>query len=254
MKKLTLTLVLGILLLNVSAFGRMSELNIRLHNYAQFNVVLDHQVINNYSSSYDFLELIPGYHYLKVIQIPLHHGNRGTYHGNPVVLYSGNIYIPADRKVYGMIDAYNRFVVVREEYFRNGYGYKNHGKHYKKNHTDYNDPYYYSNNNKYNDRYYGKSNCYAMSSHDFYTLKNTIANASFESTRYNIAKSAVSQNCFTSQQIHELLYLFTFESTRVDFAKLAYYSVIDKERFYLVYDAFTFSSSIDEVSRYVSRY
>jgi len=261
MKKLILTLVLGTLLLNVSAFGRMSELNLRLHDYAQFNVVFDNQVINNYSSSYDLSSLTAGYHFLKVVKIPAPvHGNRGTYHSNPIVIFSGNIYIGADRKVYAMIDAYNRFVVIREDIFRNDYGYNNRNKKYDNyyNHDNHNhDKKYkskYDDGYKYNDNYYGKSNCYDMAPNDFYVLKNTIANASFESTRFSIAKSAVSLNCFTSQQIHELLYLFTFESTRVDFAKLAYYSVIDKGRFYLVYDAFTFSSSIDEVSRYVSRF
>jgi hypothetical protein len=261
MKKLTLTLALGILLLNVSAFGRMSELNLRLHNYAGFNVVFDNQVVYNNTSSYDFINLTAGYHFLKVTEMPVTvYGNRGAYHNNPRVIYSGNIYIGADRKVYAMIDAYNRFVVIREDIFRNDYGYNNHNKKYDDSYNHYNhnhDKKYnnkYDDGYKYNDRYYGKSNCYAMAPNDFYALKNTIANAKFESTRFSIAKSAVSLNCFTSQQIHELLYLFTFESTRVDFAKLAYYSVIDKERFYLVYDAFTFSSSIDELSRFISRY
>lgn len=71
MKKFTFILVLGILLLNVSAFGRMSELNIRLHNYAVFNVVFDNQMLNHNTSNYDFLNIAPGYHYLKVIEIPV---------------------------------------------------------------------------------------------------------------------------------------------------------------------------------------
>jgi hypothetical protein len=261
MKKLTLTLVLGILLLNVSAFGRMSELNLRLHNYSAFNVVFDNQIINNNSGSYDLLNLTPGFHYLKVYEIPVPvYGIRATYQGSPRRIFSGNIYIGADRKVYAMIDAYNRFVVIREEIFRDNYGYNDHNNRYddkyghNKPKDKYNNDYGYNNNDKnYGKNNYGNNNYYAMSPNDFNALKRTMVNATFESTRYSIAKSAANLNRFTSQQVLELLYLFTYESTRLDFAKLAYYSVIDKERFYIVYDAFNFSSSVDELSRYISR-
>ena len=111
MKKLSLTLVLGILLLNVSAFGRSSELNIRLHNYARFNVELDNQVMNNLSSSYDFYNLAPGYHYLKVYSVPVHvYGNRGAYHHTPYIIFAGSVYIGANRKVYAMIDGSQCFI------------------------------------------------------------------------------------------------------------------------------------------------
>jgi hypothetical protein len=54
-------------------------------------------------------------------------------------------------------------------------------------------------------------------------------------------------------QVRELMEAFTFESTRVEFAKFAYPMVTDKERFYIVYDAFTFSSSIDELDDFIAR-
>jgi hypothetical protein len=261
MKKLTLTLVLGILLLNVTAFGRMSELNLRLNDYSSFNVVFDNRIINNNASSYDILNLNPGYHFLKVIEIPAPiYGNRGRYNRSPRILFTGNVYIGANRRVYAMIDAFNRFVVIREEIFRDNYGYNDHNNRYddkyghNKPKDKYNNDYGYNNNDRnYGKNNYGNNNYYAMSPNDFNSLKQTIANATFESTRYSIAKSAANLNRFTSQQVLELLYLFTYESTRLDFAKLAYYSVIDKEKFFIVYDAFTFSSSVDELSRYISR-
>ena len=89
---------------------------------------------------------------------------------------------------------------------------------------------------------------------DFNNLKNTIANATFESTKLGIAKSAASMNRFTSDQVLNLLYMFTYESTKLEFAKLAYNSTIDKAQFYIVNNAFTYSSSIDDLNRYISRY
>lgn len=264
MKKYTFILVLSILFLNISAFGRMSELNIRLHDYSAFNVVFDNQIMNNSYTNYDFLNIAPGYHYLKVIEIPEPiRGNRGYYNRNPRVLFSGNVYIGANRKVFAMIDVYNRFIVIREEIFNDNTSYNQHDRRddnrrnndYGYNNHDNNRNDNYNNNQGYNNHNNnpGNNNYSAMSQGDFINLKYTMANATFESTKFSIAKSAVSMNRFTSDQVLALLYMFTYESTKLDFAKLAYSSTIDKERFYLVYNAFTYSSSVDELNRYISR-
>jgi len=266
MKKFIFTMVLGILLLNASAIGRLSELNIRLHNYAGFNVVFDNQILNNNSTNYNILNIIPGNHYLKVIEIPPPiRGNRGYYNRIPRVLFSGNINIGPNRKVYAMIDVQGRFVVLSETVFYDNTYYNNHDRRnddkrnndYGNNHHDErrNDNNYGKNNH--NDNYgrnnNGNNNYRCMTQGDYMNLKNTIANATFESTKLNIAKSAASMNQFSSEQVRDLLYLFTYESTKLEFAKLAYNSTIDKERFFVVYNAFTYSSSVDELSRYISR-
>jgi hypothetical protein len=266
MKKLTFTLVLGILLLNVSAFGRMSELNIRLHNYAGFNIVFDNQVMNNNATNYDIRNIAAGNHYLKVIEIPAPvRGNRGYYNRAPRVLFSGNIYIGPNRKVYAMIDVYGRFVILSEvgfydnSYYNNRDRRNNHDRNKEYGENRHDDRRNDNRNNQYGNNNYGNNNhgnnyYGAMSQTDFINLKYTIGNATFESTRLSIAKSAASMNKFTSEQVRDLLYLFTYESSKLDFAKLAYNSTIDRERFYIVYNAFTYSSSVDELSRYISRY
>jgi hypothetical protein len=45
----------------------------------------------------------------------------------------------------------------------------------------------------------------------------------------------------------------TFDSSRLELAKLAYLSTVDKENFWVVYDLFTFESSIVELNEYISR-
>jgi hypothetical protein len=42
--------------------------------------------------------------------------------------------------------------------------------------------------------------------------------------------------------------LFSFEATKLEFAKYAYNKVSDKENYYLVNDAFQFESSIEELN------
>jgi len=54
--------------------------------------------------------------------------------------------------------------------------------------------------------------------------------------------------------VKELVGLFTFESSKLEIAKAAYGRTIDKNNFYQVNDAFTFSSSVDELSEYINTY
>lgn len=45
--------------------------------------------------------------------------------------------------------------------------------------------------------------------------------------------------------------LFSFEDTRLDLAKYAYGYTFDIGNYYQINDAFTFSSSIDELNSYI---
>ncbi len=86
---------------------------------------------------------------------------------------------------------------------------------------------------------------------DFDLLLNTIANRSFDSTKRQIAANAIANNLFSSEQIRALLQLFNFESTRLEIAQLAFGQTIDQQNYYLVYDAFSFESSIRRLENYI---
>jgi hypothetical protein len=58
----------------------------------------------------------------------------------------------------------------------------------------------------------------------------------------------------TSAQVTEILDLFTFEESKIDFAKFAYGRTYDIGNYYLVNNAFTFESSIDDLNDYISSY
>jgi hypothetical protein len=81
-------------------------------------------------------------------------------------------------------------------------------------------------------------------------LKLSISRASFESTRMDIARQVLAQQYLTSAQLREILQLFTFESSKVELAKFAYPRVIDRQNIFIIYDVFTFNSSISELSRF----
>lgn len=94
-----------------------------------------------------------------------------------------------------------------------------------------------------NDRNY----CSAMSSSSFNSLLSALKNAaSFD--RMNILNSAISQNYFSSQQVAQVIGVMGFKSYEEDAAAAMYSSVCDKENWFSVYEAFTFSSSVGEVN------
>lgn len=86
-----------------------------------------------------------------------------------------------------------------------------------------------------------------MQQNDFNQLMSVMESKSFESSKQQIAAGALGNNYFTSEQIRQMLNVFTFESTKIAVAKKAYDRVVDPEKFYVVYNSFTFESSIDDL-------
>lgn len=95
------------------------------------------------------------------------------------------------------------------------------------------------------------SYCMPMDFSAFEAAKTTIMKASFDDTKLSIAKQIASANCLTAAQIRDIMKLFSFESTRLDFAKFAYRYCYDKGNYFMVNDAFSFSSSIDELNQFI---
>lgn len=93
---------------------------------------------------------------------------------------------------------------------------------------------------------------YPMHPDAFTDLMHVIRNRPFDSTKRQLAAQAINSNYFTSGQVLQMLQLFSFESSRLDVAKLAYTRTVDPERFYIVFDAFSFDSSVRNLSNYMA--
>jgi hypothetical protein len=89
---------------------------------------------------------------------------------------------------------------------------------------------------------------------DFDSMKGSIESKSFEDSKLTIAKQIMNSNCLLSSQVKEVMLLFSFEDTRLDFAKYAYGKTYDIGNYYKVNDAFTFETSIDDLNDYISSY
>lgn len=92
-----------------------------------------------------------------------------------------------------------------------------------------------------------------MMPQNFQNAKQTIASKSFEDSKLTIAKQIVNTNCLTSAQVRELCDQFDFEDTKLEFAKYCYGYTYDIGNYYMVNDAFTFESSIDELNNYINQ-
>ncbi len=101
--------------------------------------------------------------------------------------------------------------------------------------------------------YSGPVGCpWPMNDNDFANAKNSIAAKTFEDSKLTVAKQIANSNCLTSAQVRDLLYLFDFEDTKLDFAKYCYGYTFDLGNYYLVNDAFEFETSVDELNNYIN--
>lgn len=102
---------------------------------------------------------------------------------------------------------------------------------------------------RYDDRYNRN-----MSDIDFTNAKETLRREWHENTRITLAKQIVDKNYFTSQQVKDLLLLFTFETNRLEMAKYAYGRTVDKKNYYIVNDDFAMNSNKEKLSEYIREF
>ena len=145
----------------------------------------------------------------------------------------------------------------------NGYnnGHNNHGNNGYNN--GYNNPPHnggYPNGGTPNGGHWGNSygpsdnpRCHMpMPQNDFNSLRAQVRARYFDSSRLTVAKQACRYNCMTSDQIRDLCREFSYESNRLDFAKYAFEYCYDRYRYYIVGQAFSYSSSVDQLNRFIT--
>jgi hypothetical protein len=90
-----------------------------------------------------------------------------------------------------------------------------------------------------------------MSDGEFNDLKGSIASKSFEDSKMTMAKQVAKDRCFSAAQVKAMMGLFSFEESKLDFAKFAYDRTHDIGNYYKVNDAFSFESSIEELNEHI---
>jgi Domain of unknown function (DUF4476) len=73
----------------------------------------------------------------------------------------------------------------------------------------------------------------------------------FEKSKLEQAKTIAKRNCLSTDQVKQVMAEFSFEASKLEFAKYAFKRCTDKDNYFLVNDAFDFSASKDELNKYI---
>lgn len=92
-----------------------------------------------------------------------------------------------------------------------------------------------------------------ISDKDYSDMLAAVKKESFENSKLDIARSFFSAQHHNTEQVLGMVKLFSFEKNKVTFAKLAYAKTVDKQNYYKIYDAFSFSTSKQELSEYINK-
>ncbi|GAA4470149.1 hypothetical protein GCM10023093_30810 [Nemorincola caseinilytica] len=93
----------------------------------------------------------------------------------------------------------------------------------------------------------------AMDMRTFNDAKNSINGASFEDTKLSTAKTIFGANYMTTTQVMDICRLFSFENTKVTFAKFAYDRCVDPQNYFKVASVFDFDANKKALNDFISR-
>lgn len=99
--------------------------------------------------------------------------------------------------------------------------------------------------------YNGNTGCngsYPMSPSAFSAARETIGKQSFDDVKLSTVNQILRTNCLSSAQIKEIMKLFSFEASRLEFAKSAYGRCVDPNNYFMINDAFEFQTSVEELN------
>lgn len=278
MKKIFLLSV--ICLLQIISFAHGSMLRIRENRGRTISVVVDGRRFQKMARVLTIGDLPAGMHRIKVYAYNVN----GYSYRNGTMIYAGTIETHPGKIYYCSLDGNG--MAIEENCCLDNYGHWNQNDNWDNWDSDNNcwnnnqnwknddrykhdDDYYHSWNNKndndnwrknsqekYRDQYNDHNwDDYAgmMSNGRFDLLIEQIRKASFESSKVSVANTGLKGNKISVDQLIRILREFTFESTKLDFAKNCYRSVTDKKNYFLVNDTFTFQSSKDDLNEFLTQ-
>lgn len=92
-----------------------------------------------------------------------------------------------------------------------------------------------------------------ISDSEFKDIIKSLRRESFDNTKSQVARQIItsSRGMFLSSQVKQMMDCFDFEPSKLELAKLAYEFTFDRERYFLVNDAFAFDSNKQALARYI---
>jgi hypothetical protein len=93
-----------------------------------------------------------------------------------------------------------------------------------------------------------------LPSSDYKKLKEDMTEAKYESDKLQMTKNLIGKYNIKTSQVVEVIDMFGFESTKLEFAMYCYPYIVNKKSFYKVNDSFINSSSIKELEEFIKDY
>lgn len=238
--KILLSAILFLIFVNIS---NASYLNLSLSDNSDFTAVINNMSYSKYTNEIELNDLPGGSHYIKMVK----RSSPGNQQNN--VLFEGYVKIPDNCSVYASVDEYGNFMIYKKLYGSNipsgGSGNECNCNCEECRHCRYKEP----------DKEIGNYENYRiMNSRDFAEFKQLIADRTFETTKMDMTKSVIDNNLFSTEQVKEMLTWFVFESNKLDIAKYAFKNVVDRGKYYKLYNSFVFESNVTDLDNYVKNY
>jgi hypothetical protein len=101
--------------------------------------------------------------------------------------------------------------------------------------------------------YNGPIGCpWPMDENQFANAKRSVESKSFDDAKMTVAKQITGSNCLTADQVRRMMAEMSFESAKLEYAKFAYNKTFDIGNYYVLNDAFDFSSSVEELNNHIN--
>ncbi|HEX2628489.1 MAG TPA: DUF4476 domain-containing protein [Chitinophagaceae bacterium] len=256
----TIFTLLSSLILSVAVFAaappkKMSMLSINSASQGDIRVIVDGKRFEPNDNSLVINNLQSGYRTVKVYR-QKGGGMYNIFGKRYELVYNASVYVKPRVNLILSIDRFGR-TVASEQFIPSGrgngrdWGHNNGGG--RNNDWD-DDDFDYDNDGNWGDYDGGYNNNYnrAMSDRDFNQVLVNISKEWLEANRMKSASSIIASNFLTSMQVKQMIHIFTFESNKLDLAKQAYSKTVDQRNFLsTVDDEFSFSSSRDELARFI---
>lgn len=93
--------------------------------------------------------------------------------------------------------------------------------------------------------------CAPMSPTTMGNVLDQVKKQSFEDNKLNVIKQVLAGNCISSAQVKQLMSEFKFDENKLKVAKMCYDKTTDKNNYFTLNDAFSFSSTADELNTFL---
>lgn len=197
------------------------------------SVIVDDRLYERVTGAITLDDLAAGYHQVKVYEVKSH--NRNSRRGDrPKMIYSSRILIKPYHHVSLAIRALGQVDIVEQQISQRGRDRYPH------------------NDGRWNEGRPGNS-YQPMSERMLQSAKQAIRSEAFDKDKANMAKQIISNSVLHTSQVKEIMELFSFDDSKLDFAKYAYTRTADKNNYFTLYDMFAFRKNKEELMNYISQ-